>query len=88
MDRFYHLHPEQANDGSFTLKLPTMPPGKYKIFADIVRGTGFPETMVSEIDLPNVTGNHFPATIRGWMLQHSTLWPPPRMSRHWRMAVA
>src|SRR5580704_5317071 len=59
MDRFYHLHPEQANDGSFTLKLPTMPPGKYKIFADIVRGTGFPETMVSEIDLPNVTGSAF-----------------------------
>src|SRR5580698_5360410 len=59
MDRFYHLHPEQANDGSFTLKLPTMPPGKYKIFADIVRGTGFPETMVSEIDLPNVKGSAF-----------------------------
>ena len=59
MDRFYHLHPEQANDGSFTLKLPTMPPGKYKIFADIVRGTGFPETMVSEIDLPDVTGSAF-----------------------------
>jgi hypothetical protein len=56
MDRFYHLHPEQANDGSFTLKLPAIPPGKYKIFADIVRGTGFPETMVSEIDLPDVTG--------------------------------
>jgi hypothetical protein len=59
MDRLYHLHPEQANDGSFNLKLPTMPPGKYKIFADIVRGTGFPETMVSEIDLPNVTGSAF-----------------------------
>jgi hypothetical protein len=56
MDRFYHLHPEQANDGSFTLKLPAIPSGKYKIFADIVRGTGFPETMVSEIGLPDVTG--------------------------------
>jgi hypothetical protein len=59
MDRFYHLHPEQANDGSFVLKLPAIPPGKYKIFADIVRGTGFPETMVSEIDLPDVTGKPF-----------------------------
>jgi hypothetical protein len=56
MDRFYHLHPEQTNDGSFTLRLPIIPSGKYKIFADIVRGTGFPETMVSEIDLPDVTG--------------------------------
>lgn len=59
MDRFYHLHPEQANDGSFTLKLPTLPSGQYKLFADIVRGTGFPETMVSEISLPDVTGQPF-----------------------------
>jgi hypothetical protein len=59
MDRFYHLHPEQTSVGSFTLKLPSIPSGKYKIFADIVRGTGFPETMVSEIDLPNVTGEPF-----------------------------
>lgn len=62
MDRFYHLHPvhpEQASDGSFTLKLPTIPSGKYRIFADIVRDTGFPETMVSEIDLPNVAGSPF-----------------------------
>jgi hypothetical protein len=59
MDRFYHLHPEQTEDGSFTLRLPTIPSGKYKIFADIVRGTGFPETMVSEIDLPDVAGVPF-----------------------------
>jgi hypothetical protein len=56
LDRFYHLHPEQASDGAFTVKLPDMPAGKYKIFADIVRGTGFPETLVSEIDLPDVKG--------------------------------
>src|SRR5260370_37441318 len=59
MDRFYHLHQEQTNDGSFILRLSTIPSGKYKIFADIVRGTGFPETMVSEIDLPDVTGEPF-----------------------------
>jgi hypothetical protein len=59
MDRFYHLHPEETSDGSFTLRLPTIPSGKYKVFADIVRGTGFPETMVSEIALPDVTGEPF-----------------------------
>jgi len=56
MDRFYHLHPEQVGHESFTVKLPGLASGKYKIFADIVRGTGFPETMVSEINLPDVTG--------------------------------
>ena len=59
MDHFYHLHPEQAADGSFTLKLPAISSGKYNIFADIVRGTGFPETMISEIDLPDVAGKPF-----------------------------
>jgi hypothetical protein len=59
LDRFYHLHPTETDDGSFTVKLPEMPAGKYKIFADIVRGTGFPETLVSEIDLPDVKGEPF-----------------------------
>jgi hypothetical protein len=59
MDRFYHLHPEQQDDGSFQLKLPAISAGKYKIFADIVRGTGFPETLVSEIDLPDLRGEPF-----------------------------
>jgi hypothetical protein len=58
MDHFYHLHPEQTGEG-FSLQLPTIPAGKYKVFADIVRGTGFPETMVSEIDLPDISGKPF-----------------------------
>jgi hypothetical protein len=59
MDRFYHLHPEEAPDGSFSLRLPAIPSGEYKIFADIVRGTGFPETLVGEIRLPDVKGEAF-----------------------------
>ena len=59
MDRFYHLHPEEAPDGSFSLRLPAIPSGEYKIFGDIVRGTGFPETLVSEIRLPDVKGEPF-----------------------------
>ena len=58
MDRFYHLHPEQTGD-SFSLHLPMIPAGRYKVFADIVRGTGFPETMVSEIELPHVSGTPY-----------------------------
>jgi hypothetical protein len=59
MDRFYHLHPEQQADGSFALRLPALDAGNYKIFADIVRGTGFPETLVSEIELPQMNGAAF-----------------------------
>jgi hypothetical protein len=56
MDRFYHLHPARTSDDSFTLSLPAIPSGEYKIFADIVRGTGFPETLVGKILLPDVNG--------------------------------
>lgn len=56
MDVFYHLHPQQTGEGSFTVTLPSVPSGEYKVFADIVRGTGFPETMVSEITLPALAG--------------------------------
>jgi hypothetical protein len=59
MDRFYHLHPERTGEGLFSVKLPALPSGSYKVFADIVRGTGFPETMVSEISLPDVAGEPF-----------------------------
>ena len=56
MDRFYHLHPEQTPDGSFAVELPSMDAGHYKLFADIVRETGFPDTMVTEMDLPQIAG--------------------------------
>jgi len=62
MDRFYHLHPDlsgglqPANTHTFAIDLPQVPAGHYQVFADIVRESGFPDTMVAEIDLPNVPG--------------------------------
>ncbi|HEY6348509.1 MAG TPA: hypothetical protein VI636_03775 [Candidatus Angelobacter sp.] len=53
MDHFYHLHPE-GGDQVFAQQLPALPAGHYQIFADIVRASGFPDTMTAEIDLPNV----------------------------------
>jgi hypothetical protein len=59
MDRFYHLHPEQISEGLFSVKLPEGSSGSYKVFADIVRGTGFPEAMVGAISLPDVNGGPY-----------------------------
>jgi hypothetical protein len=56
MDRFYHLHPVQSREDTFIAELPNMEAGHYQIFADVVRGSGFPETMVREIDLPPIAG--------------------------------
>ena len=56
MDRFYHLHPVQSQQDTFAAELPHVEAGHYQIFADIVRESGFPETMVREIDLPRIAG--------------------------------
>jgi hypothetical protein len=56
MDRVYHLHPEMTGGGLFELKLPDMPAGKYRLYADVVHEDGFPETLVSEVALPGVRG--------------------------------
>jgi hypothetical protein len=52
MDRFWHLHPQEAGPGVFAVGLPGVPPGHYRIFADIVHSNGFPETLVSAVDIP------------------------------------
>jgi hypothetical protein len=56
MKTFWHLHPDQTQPGDFAVKLPTMPEGQYKLYADIVHHTGFPETQVATVNLPAVTG--------------------------------
>jgi hypothetical protein len=62
MDRFYHLHPRlqpglhPASAQTFEVELPAIPAGRYQVFADVVRESGFPDTMTTEIDLPDVPG--------------------------------
>jgi hypothetical protein len=65
MDRFYHLHPQLVplEPGlhaitaiSFATDLPAIPAGRYQVFADVVRVSGFPDTMIAEIDLPDIPG--------------------------------
>jgi hypothetical protein len=52
MDAVFHLHPELAANGDFRISLPSMPPGDYKLYGDIVHANGFPETLVSTITIP------------------------------------
>lgn len=59
MDRFYHLHPEQRGSDAFAEELPPIPNGQYEIFADVVRESGFPDTMTTRITLPDVAGKPF-----------------------------
>ena len=56
MKAFWHLHLDQTKPGDFAINLPIMPEGQYKLYADIVHHTGFPETQVATVNLPAVTG--------------------------------
>lgn len=62
LDRFYHLHPQlqagvrPVGTNTFALDLPAMPAGRYQVFADVVRESGFPDTMTAEIELPDIPG--------------------------------
>jgi hypothetical protein len=56
IDVVFHLHPEQVGAGEFHLTLPTIPRGDYRLYADVVHANGFPETIVSSIALPFISG--------------------------------
>jgi hypothetical protein len=56
MDRLFHLHPEAVDPGVFALALPSMPAGRYQLFGDVVHASGLAETLVAEIDVPEVAG--------------------------------
>lgn len=56
LDVVYHLHPELTGPGTFKVTLPAMPPGQYRLYADIVHASGFPETLVGEVQVPALPG--------------------------------
>jgi len=56
MDTLFHLHPQPIGAGEFRLALPSMPAGRYRLYADVVHASGFPETLVSELTVPPIHG--------------------------------
>ena len=56
MEQMWHLHPERIAGGAFAEELPSMPAGRYEVFADIVDKHGFPWTLVGDTELPQIQG--------------------------------
>jgi hypothetical protein len=57
LDALAHLHPVARTPETldFDTTLPAMPPGKYRVYGDIVHESGYAQTLVSSVEMP--TGN-------------------------------
>ncbi|MBX6331407.1 MAG: hypothetical protein IRY91_06150 [Gemmatimonadaceae bacterium] len=51
MDAFAHLHPVTSDSTNFRVALPALPPGTYRVYADIIHASGFPETITDSVVL-------------------------------------
>lgn len=52
MDVFAHLHPSRKDTVTFEAPLGNLPPGKYLIFADVLRFHGLQNTIADTVDIP------------------------------------
>lgn len=53
MDAFAHVHPVRSDSLRFQLKLPGgLPAGTYRVYADVVHESGFPQTFVEKVAVP------------------------------------
>lgn len=49
---FAHLHPLMVDSSTFRTAVPPLPPGRYRLYADVVHETGFTQTLLDSLDVP------------------------------------
>lgn len=49
---FLHLHSERGKGHRFEFKLPALPAGEYRVFADVTHELGFSETLTNTLSVP------------------------------------
>lgn len=56
LDAFAHVHPVPQGEDTFEVTLPPLPAGTYRVYADVVHESGFPQTLVDTVKLPTPAG--------------------------------
>lgn len=52
LDAFAHLHPVKIDSRTFDARLPDIPAGTYRVYADVVHENGLTETLVTSTEVP------------------------------------
>jgi len=52
LDAFAHVHPVPKGMDDFRVSLPPLPAGSYRVYADVVHESGFPQTLVDKVTVP------------------------------------
>ena len=73
LDRLWHLHPRELRTGTFEQPLPSMPGGRYELFADLVHRSGISETITASFE----TGASEGVPLAG----DDSAWPAPVAGR-------
>jgi len=48
---FAHLHPLMIDSSTFRTAVPPLPPGRYRLYADVVHESGFTQTLLDSVSL-------------------------------------
>jgi hypothetical protein len=57
---FAHLHPTRADSAGWEAALPSLPPGSYRVFTEVVDSSGFTETLASSVEIPPAAAGQKP----------------------------
>jgi len=49
---FAHLHPLMVDSSTFRTAVPPLPPGRYRLYADVVHESGFTQTLLDSLEVP------------------------------------
>jgi hypothetical protein len=66
LDRLWHLHPEEVRSGAFQQRMPSLPGGKYELFADLVHATGVSETVIATLESNGLAGSALSGDDSAW----------------------
>jgi hypothetical protein len=54
LNAFAHLHPLRIDSMTFRQPLPPLPPGSYRVYADVVHESGFTQTLTDRVVVPTL----------------------------------